>query len=324
MKTTLIAGVSAVAVALAAPAAAQDIKMGVLLGFTGPVESLAPPIAAGAELAMSEVSESGALLDGVTVTPVRGDSTCIDAGAATAAAERIVTSDGVSAIVGAMCSGATTAVLQNVGLPNGVVMISPSATSPALSTIEDNGLFFRTAPSDARQGDVIAEMLSERGVTSAALTYTNNDYGKGLADAIAAAFEKAGGTITINAAHEDGKGDYSAEVAALAAGGGDVLIVAGYLDQGGRGIIQASLDTGAFDTFVLPDGMVGDSLIEAIGAGLDGSYGVVPGSNSDGSAIFAEMAGAAGFEPSVYTGEAYDAAALMMLAMQASGSTDPA
>ncbi|MEM6762296.1 MAG: ABC transporter substrate-binding protein [Pseudomonadota bacterium] len=324
MKNTLVAAVSAAAILTAAPALADDIKLGVLLGFTGPVESLAPPIASGAELAMKEVSDSGALLDGVTVTPVRGDSTCIDAGAATAAGERLVTADGVKGIMGAMCSGATTAVLQNVGVPNGVVMISPSATSPALSTIDDGGLFFRTAPSDARQGDVIGEMLKERGISSAALTYTNNDYGKGLADAIAAAAEANGVDITINAAHEDGKGDYSAEVAALAAAGGDILIVAGYLDQGGRGIIQGSLDSGAFDTFVLPDGMVGASLPEAIGPLLDGSFGVVPGTDSSGKEIFATMAADAGFEPSVYTAEGYDAAALILLAMQAAGSTDPA
>ncbi len=60
-----------------------------------------------------------------------------------------------------------------------------------------------------------------------------------------------------SAAHEDGKADYSAEVGALASAGGEVLVVAGYVDQGGSGIIRASLDTGAFDTFYLPDGMVG-------------------------------------------------------------------
>ena len=64
--------------------------------------------------------------------------------------------------------------MNNVAIPNGVVMISPSATSPALSTIEDNGLFFRTAPSDARQGEVMASILGTRGVTAVALTYTNN------------------------------------------------------------------------------------------------------------------------------------------------------
>lgn len=304
-------------------AAGDDVKIGVLLGFTGPLESLIANMAPGAELAIKEASESGKLLGGRSVVAVRGDSTCVDAAAATAAAERLITSDKVNGIVGAACSGATTAVLTNVAMPNGMVMISPSATSPALSSTEDNGLFFRTAPSDARQGEVMTEIVMDRGFDTVAVTYTNNDYGKGLADSFATSFEAAGGTVTINASHEDGKADYSAEVAALAAAGGDALVVAGYIDQGGKGIVQASLDTGAFETFVLPDGMVGDALPMAIGPDLDGAFGQAAGTDSPGKGKFVEMAGD-GFDPtSPYSGESYDAAALILLAMQAAGSTDP-
>jgi len=306
----------------AAPAMAETVKLGVLLGFTGPIESLTPDMAAGAEMAMAEASASGKFMGGSKIESVRGDSTCVDAAAATATAERLITSDKVVAIMGADCSGVTTAVLQNVATAKGVVMISPSATSPALSTIEDNGLFFRTSPSDARQGQVLAEILKEKGVKSAAISYTNNDYGKGLADSIQSNFEAVGGKVTISASHEDGKGDYGAEIGALAQAGGDVLIVAGYLDQGGKGIIQASLDAGAFDTFVLPDGMIGDSLPEAIGSDLDGSYGTLPAAQGDGVAMFEKLAGAAGFNPGPYAPQSYDAAALMILAMQAAGSTD--
>ena len=312
---------AAAAALISAGAAADEVKIGVLLGYTGPIESLTPNMAAGAELAMEEVSGSGALLDGTTMTPVRADSTCVDSAAATAAAERLITSDGVAAIMGADCSGVTTAVLQNVAVPNGVVMISPSATSPALSEIGDDGLFFRTAPSDARQGEIVARILREKGVDSVALTYTNNDYGKGLADSIESNFEAAGGAVTINTPHEDGKADYYAEVGTLAAAGGEVLVVAGYLDQGGRGIVQAALDTGAFDTFYLPDGMVGQSLPDAIGAGLDGSYGAAPGATGENAETFAAMVGEAGFEAGPYAAESYDAAALMALAMQKAGST---
>ena len=307
--------------AMGAMVQAETIKLGVILGYTGPIESLTPDMAAGAELAIKEVSKSGALLGGAKVIPVRGDTTCIDSAAAIATTERLVTSDRINAIVGGDCSGVTTAMLQNVALANGIVMVSPSATSPALSTIKDNGLFFRTAPSDARQGQVLTAVLQDKGVKSAALTYTNNDYGKGLANSIKTNFEKAGGKITISAAHEDGKGDYTAEVGALAAAGGEVLIVAGYLNQGGKGIIQAALDTGAFETFVLPDGMIGDSLPKDIGSDLNGSYGTVPGTDSPGATKFSEMAKAAGFKAGPFTSESYDAAALIMLAMQAAGSS---
>jgi len=320
---------AAIGATLSAPAlAADEVKLGVLLSFTGPIESLTPAMAGGAELAISEVNEAGTFLDGATVTPVRGDATCIDSGAATAAAERMITGDGIKALVGPDCSGVTGAVLANVAMPNGVVLISPSATSPALSTAEDEGLFFRTAPSDARQGEVMAGILQERGIESAALTYTNNDYGKGLADSIESAFTALGGELTISAAHEDGKADYSSEVASLASAGGDVLIVVGYVDQGGRGIMQASLDTGAFDLFALSDGMIGSSLTDALGEDIDGTFGTVAGSDSPGAQTMIEMAATAGItdggELGPYVGESYDAAALILLGMQAAGSSDSA
>lgn len=323
MKKLLSA--TAMVALMSSGAFAEDVKLGVILGFTGPLESITPHMGAAAEMAMKEVSDSGKLLDGSTVTSVRADSTCVDAAAAQAAAERLVTTDKVNAIVGADCSGVTGAILANVAVPNGIVMISPSATSPGLTTAEDNGLFFRTAPSDARQGEIIANVLKDRGVGSVAISYTNNDYGKGLADAIQAAVEASGGKVTIVAAHEDGKADYSAEVGALAAAGGDVLVVAGYVDQGGSGIIQAALDTGAFSTFMLPDGMYGTVLETKFGKSLDGSFGTVPGTDSPGGATFQEMAKAAGFDgTSSYTGESYDAAALIMLAMQAAKSSSSA
>ena len=118
MKKLLLA--SAASALVAGAAFAQDIKIGIELGFTGPLESITPNMAAGAELAIAEVNAAGTLLDGATVSSVRADSTCVDAAAATAAAERLVTSDKVNAIMGADCSGVTGAILQNVARPNGI------------------------------------------------------------------------------------------------------------------------------------------------------------------------------------------------------------
>ena len=323
MKKLLMA--SAATALLAGAASAEDVKLGILIGFTGPIESLTGHMANAAELAISEANASGKVINGWNFVPVRADDTCGDSAAGVTAAERIVTAEGVKGIMGGDCSGVTGAVLQQVARPNGIAMVSPSATSPALSTAEDDGLFFRTAPSDAREGEVMADILLEKGVKSIALTYSNTDYGKGLAEAIAASYIAKGGVVNINIPHEDGKADYAAEVAALAAAGGDILVVAGYLDQGGKGIIQASLDSGAFSTFGLPGGMVGDSLPLAIGPALDGSYGQIAGSDSAGNSILAENAKAqpAPFDSTTaYASESYDAAALIMLAMQAANSTD--
>ncbi len=323
MRKLLMA--SAVMAVAATPAFAADIKVGVILGYTGPLESLTPDMAASAELAFKEVNDSGLLLGGKKIESVRADSTCIDSAAATTAAEKLVTSDKVNAIMGADCSGVTGAIANNVAVPNGVVMVSPSATSPGLSALKDKGYFFRTAPSDARQGEVMAAILKKRGIMEVAVTYTNNDYGKGLADSLKKSYGAVGGKISMVAAHEDGKADYSAEVGALAASGSKHLVVYGYLDQGGKGIIQASLDSGAFENFIVGDGMIGDTLIEAIGDDLNGTIGTLPGSESKGASSFLDMAGKAGIKQGgPFTGESYDAGALIALAMQAAGSSDRA
>ncbi|MFP4328553.1 MAG: ABC transporter substrate-binding protein [Paracoccaceae bacterium] len=323
MKKLLMA--TAATALTAGTAMAEDIKIGVILGFTGPIESLTPNMADAAELAIEEINEAGGVLDGQMLESVRADSTCIDSGAATAAAERLITTDGVVAIMGADCSGVTGAILSNVALSNGIPMVSPSATSPALSTAEDNGLFFRTAPSDARQGEVLANILVDKDISEVAVTYTNNDYGKGLADSFIASFEEAGGTVTANVPHEDGKADYSAEVATLSSAGGEVLAVLGYADQGGKGVIQSALDTGAFDTFVMGDGMFADALLADLGPDMEGSFGAVPWSEGEGTEAFTEITEAAGINgDSSFTRESYDAAALIALAMQAGGEATPA
>ena len=302
----------------------QDIKVGIILGFTGPIESLTPAMAASAELAFKEASDSGSLLSGSTITVERADSTCVDSAAATSAAELLI-SGGVNAIMGADCSGVTGAIATNVAVPNGVVMISPSATSPGLTDLDDKGFFFRTAPSDARGGQILADITKDRGVKSIAITYTNNDYGKGLSDVYEAAVKAHGIAVTTVLSHEEGKADYSSEVATLASAGGDAVAVLGYLDQGGGSIIEGSLDAGSFDTFVLSDGMIGDSLTDRFGDALNNSFGSLPGSTGAGATTFADVAKAAGIDSSgPYTGESYDAGALLVLAMQAGGSADRA
>ena len=302
----------------------QDIKVGIILGFTGPIESLTPAMAASAELAFKEASDSGSLLSGSTIIVERADSTCVDSAAATSAAELLI-SGGINAIMGADCSGVTGAIATNVAVPNGVVMISPSATSPGLTDLDDKGFFFRTAPSDARGGQILADITKDRGVKSIAITYTNNDYGKGLSDVYEAAVKAHGITVTTVLSHEEGKADYSSEVATLASAGGDAVAVLGYLDQGGGSIIEGSLDASSFDTFVLSDGMIGDSLTDRFGDALNNSFGSLPGSTGAGATTFADVASAAGIDSSgPYTGESYDAGALLVLAMQAGGSADRA
>ena len=322
MKKLLLAG-AAILVAMSSQAMADShtVKVGVLMGFTGPIESLTTGIAQSARIAFEEANDSGAMKNGMEFVVSTADTTCVDASAATAAAERLINGEGVAAIVGALCSGSTIASANNVAIPNGVVMISPASTSPAITGLGDNGLVFRTAPSDARQGQVLAQVLGDKGIKNVALSYTNNDYGKGFADAFTAAFGGMGGNVVLSAGHEDGKADYSAEVAALAATGAEHLVVLGYLDQGGKGIIQDSIKSGAFSSFSGGDGMIGQSIIDALGDGIDGMIGTRPGGENDGAMAFAMIAEKNNLAlDGPFQGEAYDAAAIVALAVQAAGS----
>lgn len=299
----------------------NQVYIGELLGFTGPIESLTGAMSGGANLAVTEANASGNYLLG-NINVVQGDSTCIDAVVAIAEAERLINDENVMAIMGPNCSENTAAVITNVLVPNGVVTISPSATLPALSTLEDGGWFFRTAPSQARQGTILANIAISRGQTDMAVAYSNSDYGRGLADAFVAAYVEMGGTVTGMAGHDDDKADYSADVAALSAGGSSTLAVIGYADTGGRGIIAASEDTGAFTDYVFADGMISTTTSSAV---PDGSWGVLPTPSVALDANWLSVAEAGGVDGTgAYSAESYDAMALIIMASQAAGSTDRA
>jgi branched-chain amino acid transport system substrate-binding protein len=314
---------AALAVSAAAPAAlAQDVKIGILLGFTGPLEALAPPIAAGGELAIQQINEQGGLRDGQMLVPVRGDDTCADATAAANAADRLINTDGVVAILGAMCTGATVSAANVAGIPTGTVMISPSATAPVLTTLADNDLVFRTAPSDAYQGEVLARLIRSKGIDDIAIAYVNNDYGKGLADSLEAAFVASGGTVVAKEQHEEGKADYRAELGSLASAGSLNLVLITYAQGSGQTILRQATEAGDFVTFIGGDGMISDDLFGGINtSAVEGMFGTKPGSPEvPGAARLNDLAAAAGVDMTqVYAPQAYDAAFLLGLALQKNG-----
>ena len=316
----LVASVAGLAM-MAATAQAADVKLGFLGGFTGPIESLVPPIFEGAKLAVQHVNDQGGILGG-KLTIVQGDSTCADATAASNAADRMVNAEKVTALVGPLCSGETIAAANSAAIPGGVVLVSPAATSPALSELNDNDLVFRTTPSDAYSGEVLAKLLKDKGHDTVAVTYVNNDYGKGFAEALKGSFEERGGTVAAMEAHEDGKADYRAEIGSLASSGAEMLVVLAYVDGSGQTIVRQALESGDFEKFAGGDGMIGDSLVAAIGEGkLDGFIGTKIGSSeTPGTAMYAEAAKAAGLDPAAsFAAQAYDGAFLISLAIQKLG-----
>ncbi|WP_290797830.1 ABC transporter substrate-binding protein [Halomonas sp.] len=323
-KRILSMAIAASALGLAGVAQAE-VKVGFLGGFTGGIESLTPSIFDGAQLAVQQVNEQGGILGGQTLVMPSGDTTCGDASAASNAADRMVNTENVTAIVGALCTGATIAAANNAGIPGGVVMVSPASTAPAVSELDDNDLVFRTVPSDAFQGEMLAKLVLDQGIDYVAVTYVNNDYGRGLADAFGEAFEAGGGTVAENLAHEDNRADYRSELGSLSASGADTLVVLAYADTSGQTVLRQAYEAGTFTRYVGADGMVGDSLVEAIGADvLEGMIATRPGSpDLPGAELFNAAAEAAGIDPSaVFAAQAYDAAFLLALAIEQNGSAE--
>lgn len=321
---TIFGAVALSAAAMSGSALAEGATLGFLGGFTGPIESLTPPIFAGAELAAAHVNAQGGIVDG-ELSFVSNDTTCADATAAANAADSQVNSDQVTAIVGALCSGATISAANNAGIPGNVVMISPASTSPALTDMDDNDLVFRTAPSDAYQGDVLARLILDKGVSEIAITYVNNDYGKGFADALAASFEANGGTVLANEAHEEGKADYRAELGSLASSGAQNLVVLAYANGSGQTILRQAIESGDFTTYIGGDGMVGDELFTGIDASaVEGMIATKPGTPEiPGADVYAGLAEEAGLDPTaIFAPQAYDAAFLLALAIEKNGSAD--
>ena len=300
------------------------VKLGFLGGFTGPIESLAPGILQGAKMAADHISASGGLLGGKALELVTGDSTCADATAAANAADRLINSENLPAIVGPMCSGATISAANNAAIPGGAVIISPSATSPAVSDVDDNDLLFRTVPSDSYQGESMAKLLMAKGITTIAITYLNNDYGKGFADALADSYTALGGNVAANEAHESGKADYRAEIGSLASSGAEHLVVLGYADGAGQTIIRQALEGGDFTNFIGGDGMLAQALIDAIGAeALEGMILTKAGSvQGQGKDNFDAMWKAEGLDVPIYAPQAYDATFLLALAMEKKGNAE--
>ena len=148
MLKRLVSTLALAAAVAAGPAQAQDVKIGGLFGITGPIASLVPPIVESAKLAVKQVNEQGGIGKGGKLEMIIADGGCNPQTAA-AAAKKLVDVDKVLGIVGELCSGATLAAAQGSGIPAGVVMISPAATSPALTTLDDKDFVFRTASSSA-------------------------------------------------------------------------------------------------------------------------------------------------------------------------------
>ncbi len=322
LTKSLITTAAAAVVLAAAPALADDVKMGFLADVTGPIAGFAPGMVQAGNIVVKIVNDQGGILGGNTLVSVLADTGCSgDLGGP--AADRLVNSEKVTAIFGSYCTGPTISGANAAGIAGNVVMISPSATAPIVSELDDNDLVFRTVVPDSEQGAKGADLLWSRGIKSVAVTYTNNDYGKGLADAFIAAFEADGGTVVANLAHEDGKSDYRPEIGQLEASGADALVIYGYENAAGGVILDQSLESGFFTQYVGGDGMAGDALLKNH-KNIDGMI-LTKAAPAAGPAYeaYSAIVSAEGLAPdATYATTSFDAAFVLALAIEKSGTAD--
>jgi branched-chain amino acid transport system substrate-binding protein len=287
---------------------------------TGPIAQFAPGFDSAGKVALAEINET---YDGdFEFELIVGDSGC-DATTAATAAQTLIDS-GVSVIVGAACSGASGAAIA-VAHPAAVPMISYASTSPALTSADDNGYFFRVVPSDAQQAVALTEVASAAGVKNPAVLYMTNDYGAGLGDNFIANWS---GDVCTKSAYDpaEGKYDASALAQAVVSGNCDSVLLMSY-SVDGAAIVEALSAQGFTGTMIGADGVADTNFTKdfADASAVDGLVATRPrpGKDSAAKAAFdSAYAAAGGAEGGIYTHETYDAIKMAAAAIAADPDGD--
>ena len=204
----------------AGPVEDYTLKIGTLLPQTGNLAFLGPPEEAGVAMAAAEVNDAAADT-GLTVEVTYGDSGDTDNKAYETEAPRIL-AEGVSAIIGAASSGTSLQFIDQV-VGEGVIQFSPANTSDAFTTYDDNGLYFRTAPSDVLQGEVLGNLIAEDGNQTLGMIVLNDSYGTGLAKYVTEAFEAAGGEVVAAPTYNTGDTNFDAQISEVLAAAPDAI-----------------------------------------------------------------------------------------------------
>ena len=288
----------------------RTLKQGVLLPLTGDLGALGKPIRDGAILPQTQ-------LEGETefTIDIQEEDTETNPQAGIQGANTLV-NNGYPAITGTASSGVNLQVTREVLIPNSTVGCSPSSTSPEVTALEDDDYVFRTAPSDALQGQVIAQVGSERlGNTDAVTMYVNNSYGQALSQSFTESFEERGGTVTEQVAFQKEQSSYSAQLETALGASPEMMVVIGYPASG----IQLFRDYfGQYDSgqdIVVTDGLIENDLPDNVDSDMTNVTGTAPKASGPGRDAFNSLYNDEyGREPGVFNAQAYDATAISLLA----------
>ena len=298
----------------------DPLIVGHLNTVTGSLSYFGPEQNNSVELAALHVNQAGGVL-GAQMIIVTGD-TATNPAQGVIAARAPVDVEGAVAIVGALASGVTLAVAQEVTVPKQRLLISPASTSPAITVLEDDDFLFRTTVSDAAQGE--ARLAWENVYETAGIMLINNAYGEGLADQFEETFASLGGRVTGKVPHEDSQPTYTSELEKATEGDPDVLLAISYPGQA-EVYLRESLEGGYSATFLFVDGTKSPDMMAVVGwDALEGMLGTAQGSPESPSLrefqrSYATVHGAPPEHP--FIAENYDAAVLIALAAAKAGTT---
>ena len=299
-----------------------NLKIGTALPQTGSLAFLGPPEEAGVALAMKDINDAA---KGINVTVEWGDSGDLDNKAYETEIPRLL-SAGVKAIVGAASSGVSLAFIDQV-VGAGVLQMSPANTSPTLTTYADDGLYFRTAPSDLLQGEVLGNLMAADGHQTAAMIVLNDAYGTGLRDATQASFEAAGGSIVAAPVFNPGDTNFSAQISEALAASPDAIVLITFDEA--KTIVPALASQFPKENLYFVDGNLADYSEVFEPGTLTGAKGTAPGLDPDTIMDFLTRMdenwvaeGNAKLDSYLYGPESYDAVVLIALAAIAADSTN--
>jgi ABC-type branched-subunit amino acid transport system substrate-binding protein len=266
-----------------APAAEGDgtLVIGSLLPQTGNLAFLGPPEFAGVELAVKEINDAGGVLD-KPITYIEGDSGDAQQDVANPTVDRLLAA-GADVIVGAASSGVSFTVIDKITRA-GVVQYSPANTSPDFTDYEDNGLYFRTAPSDVLQGRILGETILADGCTNVGILALQDPYGEGLAKNVGETVTGGGGSLTPEEAifYDPAASNFDAQVNELKAADPGCVVLIGFEES--AKVIQSMVSAGIGPQekqLYLVDGNLGNALGEDLPAGvLEGTRGSLPGAEA--------------------------------------------
>jgi len=290
---------------IACSSGSETVKIGLLSPQTGPIAQYAPGFEDAGKVAIAELNETHG--GDFVFELIVADSGCDGTQAATSAQTLI--DSGVSAIVGAACSGATLGAIA-VAAPAGVPMVSYASTSPAITTAEDNGHLFRVVPSDAQQAVALTAVVAATTASNPAVLYMSNDYGSGLGDNFDTNWS---GSICTKVAYDPAEGKYDASALAQSAidGGCDSILLISYATDGAA-IMEALLAQGFSGNIFGADGVADAAFTSAFTdtTAVDGLVATKPRPGEDSTAkgsFESAYKAAGGADGAIYTGETYDA-----------------